>query len=205
ADPPAPLVLYPVSPRWARPAPAPPTRPGQSRRGPLPGERAVPVFRGAERREAHLLDHLPRAPGRHPAGQGNAARSARVATDGSVARHTAATTATPAAPERASDPAVATVMPPAPRTGPPARASRAPARATTSRAAASCMRTWIMVAPPATAPRHAVTGSRPLRSAASVITIKRTRSTRAMAKILRGLRGATTATANTREAILEAA
>src|SRR2546430_2068943 len=79
------------------------------------------------------------------------------------------------------------------------------ARASTSRAAASFRRTWIMVAPPATAPRHAVTGSRPLRSAASVITIKRTRSTRAMAKILRGLRGATTATANTREAILEAA
>ena len=35
-------------------------------------------------------------------------------------------------------------------------------------------------------------------------TIKRNESTRAMAKILRGLRGATTATANTREAILEA-
>src|SRR5207245_11799955 len=81
----------------------------------------------------------------------------------------------------------------------------AQARASMSRGAASFRRTWIMVAPPATAPRHAVTGSRPLRSAASVITIKRTRSTRAMAQILRGLRGATTETANTREAILGAA
>ncbi len=35
-------------------------------------------------------------------------------------------------------------------------------------------------------------------------TIKRNESTRAMAKILRGLRGATTAAANTSEAILEA-
>src|SRR5207302_392765 len=114
-----------VTPRRAPTGPDRPTRPGQSRRGPLPGERAVPVFRGAERREAHLLDHLPRAPGRHPAGQGNAARSARVATDGSVARHTAATTATPAAPARASDPAVAAVMPPTPMTGTPAGAGGA--------------------------------------------------------------------------------
>lgn len=37
-----------------------------------------------------------------------------------------------------------------------------------------------------------------------MITIKRSRSTRAMSKILRGLRGATTAAANTGEAILEA-
>src|SRR5207249_4467003 len=71
--------------------------------------------------------HAGLPPGRHPAGQGNAARSARVATDGSVARHTAATTATPAAPARASDPAVAAVMPPTPMTGTPAGASRATA------------------------------------------------------------------------------
>lgn len=37
-----------------------------------------------------------------------------------------------------------------------------------------------------------------------MITIKRSRSTRAMSKILRGLRGATTAATNTGDAILEA-
>src|SRR5688572_27966963 len=62
----------------------------------------------------------------------------------------------------------------------------------------------MMVAPPATARRQAATGSRPLRTAASVTTIKRNRGSSAMSKILRGLRGATTATANTRDAILEA-
>jgi len=65
-------------------------------------------------------------------------------------------------------------------------------------------RAWIIVALPLTARRHTSTTSRPLSNAASVNTIKRNESTRAMAKILRGLRGATTAAANTREAILEA-
>ena len=65
-------------------------------------------------------------------------------------------------------------------------------------------RAWIIVAPPLTARRHTSTMSRPLSNAASVNTIKRNDSTRAMAKILRGLRGATTAAANTSEAILAA-
>src|SRR5205814_9150079 len=82
--------------------------------------------------------------------------------------------------------------------------TRARARAARSRAWSSLIRAWIIVAPPATARRHTSTTSRPLSSAASVSTIKRNDSTRAMAKILRGLRGATTAAANTSEAILEA-
>src|SRR5207249_9959460 len=64
--------------------------------------------------------------------------------------------------------------------------------------------TGIIVAGPASARRHASFGSRPLRSAASVITIKRNKASSAMSKTLRGLRGATTATANTSEAILDA-
>src|SRR6267378_3296734 len=60
------------------------------------------------------------------------------------------------------------------------------------------------VAPPRTARRHTSTTSRPLRSGASVSTINRKSSVRPMSKILRGLRGATTATANTSEAILDA-
>src|SRR5204862_6098700 len=91
------------------------------------GVSAVHLWCGAQRTESLLHDHVPRAPGRNYAGQGNSARSARVATAGSLARHTAATTASPAAPARASDPAVATSMPPMAMTGTPAGAS--PARA----------------------------------------------------------------------------
>src|SRR5437763_4228062 len=82
--------------------------------------------------------------------------------------------------------------------------TRVRVRAATSRGGAPLNRTWTMVAPPRAACRHSATGSRPLRSAASVTTIKRNRSARAMTKTLRGLRGATTAAANTRAAILDA-
>jgi len=77
-------------------------------------------------------------------------------------------------------------------------------RARTSPGGRVLDRTWTSVAPPATARRHTSTASRPLRSASSVSTIKRTQDSSVMTKILRGLRGATTATANTSEAILEA-
>src|SRR6266571_4183987 len=89
-------------------------------------------------------------------------------------------------------------------TGTASALTSARASAARSRAGAPLSRAWIIVAPPLTARRHTSTTSRPLSRAASVSTIKRNESTRAMAKILRGLRGATTATANTSEAILEA-
>src|SRR5207245_10678918 len=74
-----------------------------------------------------------------------------------------------------------------------------------SRGAAPRGRSGSAVPPPAAARQHTSTTSRALRSAASVSTINRNCSASDMAsKILRGLRGATTATANTSEAILEA-
>src|SRR5205823_4816380 len=93
--------------------------------GALPRRRTVPVLRRAGGRETHLLRHVRGASGRDPAGQGNAARSARAASAGSLAVHTAPITATPAAPTRASAAALATVMPPIAITGVPAGASRA--------------------------------------------------------------------------------
>src|SRR5439155_3652561 len=124
------LTLQHVS---ARRAPARPHRPAGSRRprrGALSRRRAVPVLRGPARRQAHLLGHLRRAPGRHPAPQAIAARSARAAAPGSVATppHTAPMTATPAAPARTTAAALATVTPPIPITGVPAGASCASRR-----------------------------------------------------------------------------
>src|SRR6266566_3356589 len=112
----------------ARRAPAGPHRPAGARRparGALSRRRAVPVLRGAARRQAHLLGHLRRAPGRHSARQAIEARSARASTAGSLASHTAPMTATPAAPARARAGALAAVTPPIPITGVPAGASRA--------------------------------------------------------------------------------
>src|SRR5207244_12978640 len=100
----------------------------QSRRGAVPGRRAVPLLRGAARRQAHLFGDLCRARGGDPARQANAARSARVAAAGSSApSHTAPMTATPAAPACASNPALAGVTPPIPITGSPVGANRASA------------------------------------------------------------------------------
>ncbi len=83
----------------------------------------VPVLRGANGREAHLLGDLRRAFGRDPARQAIAARSARAAAAGSAASHTAPMTATPAAPARTSAGALAAVTPPIPITGIPGGAS----------------------------------------------------------------------------------
>src|SRR5204862_169612 len=129
----------------------------QPRGRPVPGAHAVPVLRGAARRQAHLLGHLPRAPGGDSSGPSNAARSARAAP---TARATSTRSLT--------------------STGTGSALTRARASAASSRAGALLRRAWIMVAPPLTARRHTSTASRPLSNAASVNTIKRNDSSRAM-------------------------
>src|SRR5439155_396357 len=171
------LVLQHLSARRAAAGSDRAARAREPRGGPLSGGCAVPLLRGAERRQAHLLRHVHRAPRRDPARQGNAARNARVAAAGSLALQTAALTATPAA---------SAASPTSTRSFTISGTLRAPtgarARVSTSRGAASLRRTWIIVAPPASARRHASIGSRPLRSAASVITIKRNKASSAMSK-----------------------
>src|SRR5256885_5727882 len=118
------LTLQHVS---ARRAPAGPHRPAGARRparSALSRRRAVPVLRGAARRQAHLLGHLRRAPGRHPARQAIEARSARAAAAGALASPTAPMTATPAAPAPAGAGGLAAGTPPIPVHGRPAGAGR---------------------------------------------------------------------------------
>src|SRR5207247_129686 len=128
-EPGGPVGLQHLPPRRAAARTDWPAGTRQCRRGALPGRRAVPLLRGAARREAHLLGDLRRARGGDPARQANAARSARVAAAGSLASppHTAPMTATPAAPAFASAPTLAGVTPPIAITGSPAGASRASA------------------------------------------------------------------------------
>src|SRR5437763_13640614 len=90
------------------------------------------------------------------------------------------------------------------RTGTGKAATRDWVNGSTSLGEPSFQRTCNIIAPPRTAARQTAIVSRPLSRTGSVITIKRNCSTSAMTKILRGLRGATTATANTSDAILEA-
>src|SRR6185295_14631173 len=79
------------------------------------------VFRGAARRQAHLLGELQRPPGRDQAGA-SATRSARAAVSGSGALSTAPITATPAAPAALIGVAFRAVIPPIPMTGSPSGA-----------------------------------------------------------------------------------
>src|SRR5204863_266670 len=149
------LTLQHLSARRTPTRPDRPARPRRSRRGTLPRGRAVPVLRGAARRQAHLFGHLWRALGRDPARQAISARSARVAAAAPAASATSTRSFT--------------------ITGTASAPTSARASARTSSGAASFSRTWMIVAPrpPATAWRQVSTGSRPLRTPASVITIKR--------------------------------